>query len=169
MSQGLTCRFGVIPVLNKNEFSIKNYELNFTNTLTEKFIIYNTNLNDIIVGVNFSSENSSSGFGIIIGYDSPSNYYIFKYNTGDSYILQKIAGEESEKLLVIKSHKSNDNEKKLMKIQYSDYTINVFNENGLLNTYRSHIKITGKAGLYVNTNSSVKFQNISLIGKTINK
>ena len=157
------------PGVNKNEFSINSSELNFTKTISEKFIIYDADLNDLSIAVNFEVENSNFNFGLILGYNSPSEYYIFKYNSEDSYILQKINGDEVEKLLVINSHNSNDNTQKLIKIQYSDNTITVYNETGLLNTYRSYMKILGKAGLYVNTNTSVKFKNVSLIGETIKK
>ena len=157
------------PGVNKNEFSINSSELNFTNTISEKFIIYDADLNDLSIAVHFEVENSNSNFGLILGYNSPSEYYIFKYNSDDSYILQKINGDEVEKLLVINSHNSNDNTQKLIKIQYSDNTITVYNETGLLNTYRSYMKILGKAGLYVNTNTSVRFKSVSLIGETIKK
>ena len=62
------------PGVNKNEFSINSTELNFTNTITEKFIIYNAALNDMAIAVNFEIENSNSTFGLILGFDSPSEY-----------------------------------------------------------------------------------------------
>ncbi len=154
------------PGTNKNEFSITSSELSFTNTLTEKFIIYDSDINDISIAINFITENSNSTFGLIIGYVSPTEYYIFKHTPDGDYILQKINGSDTEKLLVVSSRGSDNISQKLMKVKYSDNTISIYNENGLLSSYRSYTRVFGKAGLYVDKNVSVKFQNLFLNGNS---
>jgi protein phosphatase len=154
------------PGINKNEFSINNNELNFTNTLGEKFIIYNKDLFDVTISINTEIENPNSVLGLIIGYVSQLDYYIFKYRDGGNYTLQRIKGNDIEKLLVIRPKDSGESNSRKMKIIYSDNLISIYDQNGLISSYKSVWGIFGKAGLYVDKNSSIKFQNILLSGKT---
>jgi serine/threonine protein phosphatase PrpC/tetratricopeptide (TPR) repeat protein len=153
------------PGINKNEFSIKSFQLTFTNTLSEKFIIYNKDLVDVTIRVNTETDNQSSTLGLIIGYASPTDYYIFKHRNGGDYILQKIKGNDIEQLLRISNDDSDNSGRNLLKIQYSDNLISIYDANGLLSSYKSSFGISGKAGLYVDKNSSAKFQNIFLSGR----
>lgn len=154
------------PGINKSEFSINSNELSFTNTLGEKFIIYNKDLFDVTMTVNTEIDNPNSVLGIIIGYVSQLDYYIFKYRDGGNYTLQRIKGNDIEKLLVIRPKDSGESAKRKMKIIYSDNLISIYDQNGLISSFKSVWGIFGKAGLYVDKNSSVKFQNILLSGKT---
>ncbi len=154
------------PGINKNEFTIKSYELDFTNTLTNKFIIYDKDLFKVTLAVSTVTDKQDSWAGLIIGYNSPSDYYIFKHQFGGDYILQRITEDDVNNLLVIKAGNSEKEGRNLLKIQYSDNLISIYNENGLLSSYKSVWGIFGKAGLYVDKNASVKFQNVFLSGKT---
>ncbi len=154
------------PGINKSEFSINSDDLSFTNTLGEKYIIYNKDLFDVTIAVNTEIDNPNSVLGIIIGYVSQLDYYIFKYRDGGNYTLQRIKGNDIEKLLVIRPKDSGESDKRKMKIIYSDNLISIYDQNGLISSYKSVWGIFGKAGLYVDKNSSVKFQNILLSGKT---
>ncbi len=169
-SQLTTTRFDIpgwnYPGTNKNEFSIKSYELSFTKTLSEKFIIYRADLFDVTISVNAIIDNPASSFGLIIGYVSPSDYYIFKYSSKGDYLLLRIKENDVEKLLVVPHRGSGTQESKTLKIQYSDNLISIYDENGLLSSYKSVWGIFGKPGLYVDRNSSVTFRNILLTGKT---
>lgn len=169
-SQITTTRFDLpgwsYPGTNKNEFSIKSYELEFTNTLTDKYIVYNKDLFNVTLAVSTVSDKQNTWVGVIIGYNSASDYYVFKHRFGGEYLLQKIDGDDVKNLLVIKPDNSEKEGRNLLKIQYSDNLISIYNENGLLSTYKSAWGIFGKAGLYVDKNSSAKFQNIYLSGKT---
>ena len=153
------------PGINKNEFTINSDVLSFTSTLSEKFIIYDQDYFDVTLSVNTEIDKQDAVLGLIIGYVSPIDYYIFKYRDGGNYTLQRIKGNEIEKLLVI--HPKNvESSKRKMKIIYSNNLISVYDQNGLISSYKSVWGIFGKAGLYVDKSSSVKFQNISLSGKT---
>ena len=153
------------PGINKNEFTINSDVLSFTNTLSEKFIIYDRDLFDVTLTVNTEIDKQNAALGLIIGYVSPIDYYIFKYRDGGNYTLQRIKGNDIEKLLVIRP-KDIESSKRKMKIIYSDNLISIYDQNGLLSSYKSVWGIFGKAGIYVDKSSSVKFQNISLSGKT---
>ena len=50
----------IYPGTNKNEFSINGSELSFTNTLSEKFVIYNQDLFDVTLSVNVEIDSSNS-------------------------------------------------------------------------------------------------------------
>lgn len=154
------------PGINKGEFSINSDELNFTNTLGEKFIIYNKDLFDVTITVSTEIDQPNSVLGVIIGYVSQLDYYIFKYRDGGNYTLQRVKGNDIEKLLVIQPKDSGQSGKRKMKIIYSNNLISIYDQNGLISSYKSVWGIFGKAGLYVDKNSSVKFQGISLNGKT---
>ena len=153
------------PGINKNEFTINNDELSFTNTLSEKYIIYNKDFFDVTLTVNTEIDNRNAILGLIIGYISPNDYYIFKYRDGGNYTLQRIKGNEIEKLLVIRPTDIESSKRK-MKIIYSDNLISIYDQNGLISSYKSVWGIFGKAGIYVDKSSSAKFQNILLSGKT---
>lgn len=154
------------PGINKNEFTIKSNELSFTNTLSEKFVIYNKDLLDVTIAVNIEIDYNNSVIGLIIGYESPSDYYIFKYSDKGSYTLLRIKNDNPEKLLVIPPKDSGLSGIRKMKIIYSDNLVSLYDQSGLISTYKSAEEISGKAGIYVDKNSSVKFINISLTGKT---
>jgi tetratricopeptide (TPR) repeat protein len=154
------------PGINKNEFSISSHELDFTNTLSKKYIVYNRDLFDVTLVVSTIINNNSSTVGLIIGYVSPSEYYLFKHQPGGEYYLQKIEGSDVENLLVIKPDNSESQDKNLLKIQYQNNLISIYNDKGLLSSYKSIWGIYGKAGIYVDKNSTARFQNIFLSGKT---
>ncbi len=153
------------PGINKNEFTINSDVLSFTNTLSEKFVIYDQDLFDVTLTVNTEIDQKDAVLGLIIGYVSPIDYYIFKYRDGGNYTLQRIKGNDIEKLLVIRP-KDIESSKRKMKIIYSDNLISIYDQSGLISSYKSVWGIFGKAGIYVDKRSSVKFQNISLSGKT---
>ena len=153
------------PGTNKDEFSIQSYEVNFRNTLTRKFIIYSADVFNVTISVTTIMDSPTSTVGLVIGYVSPSEYYLFKHKNGSDYVLQKIQGNEVENLLVIKNNKP-EGGKDLLKIEYSNNLISIYNSNGLLNTYKSIWGIFGKAGIYVDKNTTAKFQNIFLSGST---
>ncbi len=153
------------PGINKNEFTINNDELSFTNTLSEKFIIYDKDLLEVTFTVNIEIDNPNTILGLIIGYVSPTDYYIFRYRDGGNYTLQRIKGNDVEKLLVIRPTNINSSNRKI-KIMYSDNLISLYDQNGLISSYKSAWGIIGKAGIYVDKTSSVKFRNILLSGKT---
>ncbi|HSD63983.1 MAG TPA: protein phosphatase 2C domain-containing protein [Ignavibacteriaceae bacterium] len=154
------------PGTNKNEFTIRSHELDFQNTLSVKNIIYNEDLFDVTLVVSTVVNNKSSSVGLIIGYSSPSDYYIYKHHPGGEYVLQKVQGGETQNLLTIKPDASESPDRNLLKIQYTNNLISIYNENGLLSSYKSIWGIYGKAGLFVDKNSTAKFQNIFLSGKT---
>jgi len=154
------------PGINKNEFTIKSNELSFTNTLSEKFIIYNKDLMDVTIAVNIEIDYDNSVIGLIIGYKSPYDYYIFKYSGKGSYTLLRIENDNPEKLLVIPPKDSGKSGIRKMKIIYSDNLVSLYDQDGLISSYKSAEEISGKAGIYVDKNSSAKFINISLTGKT---
>ena len=154
----------IYPGTNKNEFSINGSELSFTNTLSEKFVIYNQDLFDVTLSVNAEIDNSNSVIGLVIGYVSPLEYYIFKYRDGGDYTLLRIRGNDIEKLLVI--HPKDPSTKRKMKIIYSDNLISIYDQNGLISSFKSVWGIFGKAGIYVDKSSSASFSDVSLKGKT---
>lgn len=154
------------PGINKNEFTIKSHELDFTNTLSDKYIIYNRDLFDVTLVVSAIINNKNSSIGLVIGYISPSEYYLFKHQLGGEYILQKVEGNDVKNLLVIKPDNSESQDRNLLKIQYANNLISIYNENGLLSSYKSIWGIYGKAGLFIDKNSTAKFENIFLSGKT---
>jgi serine/threonine protein phosphatase PrpC/tetratricopeptide (TPR) repeat protein len=154
----------IYPGTNKNEFAINGSELSFTNTLSEKFVIYNQDLFDVTLSVNAEIDNSNSVIGLVIGYVSPLEYYIFKYRDGGDYTLLRIRGNDIEKLLVI--HPKDPSTKRKMKIIYSDNLISIYDQNGLISSFKSVWGIFGKAGIYVDKSSSASFSDVSLKGKT---
>lgn len=154
------------PGINKNEFTISSHELDFTNTLSKKYIVYNRDLFDVTLVVSTIINNNGSTVGLIIGYVSPSEYYLFKHQPGGEYYLQKVDGSDVVNLLVIKPDNSESQDKNLLKIQYQNNLISIYNDRGLLSSYKSIWGIYGKAGIYVDKNSTAKFQNIFLSGKT---
>lgn len=150
------------PGINKNEFEIKSYVLNFHNTLTQKYIIYNADLYDVTIAVTVSMSNLNSVAGLIIGYSSPNDYYIFKHRNGGDYILQRINGNDIQNLLLVNYDSADESGKNQLKIQYSDNLISIYSTNGLLNSFKINRRISGKAGIFVDKNSTVNFQNIFL-------
>ena len=156
----------IYPGGNKNEYNVSSSELSFINTSGEKFIIYDKDLFDVTVSVNTLIEDPNSVLGIVIGYSSPLDYYLFKYRTGGDYTLQRIKGNDIEKLLVIRPRDSGKSSNRKMRIIYSNNLISLYDQDGLINSYRSVWGIFGKAGIYVSKNSSVKFRNIQISGKT---
>lgn len=154
------------PGSNKNEFTISSHEIDFTNTLSGKYVIYDKDLFDVTLVVSTVINNKSSTVGLIIGYNSSAEYYLFKHHPGGEYILQKVQGDDVENLLVIKPDNSENPDRNLLKIQFANNLISIYNENGLLSSYKSIWGIYGKAGLFIDKNSTAKFQNIFLNGKT---
>lgn len=154
------------PDAGKNEMSVKSYEIDFENTQSEKFILYGTDLFEASLVVSIASDVQNSTVGLIVGYSSPSDYYIFKHRHGGGYTLQKVSGNNVENLIVVKPDNSEKPGINLLKIQYSGNLISIYNDKGLLGSYKSIWGIFGKSGLYVDKNSSAKFQNVFLSGKT---
>lgn len=152
------------PGINKNEFVISGNELNFTNTLSEKFVVYDRDMFDVTLGVNIEIKSPNSVVGLIIGYVSPLDYYIFKYRDGGNYTLQRVRGNDIEKLLVIRPKDSSMNRK--LKIIYSNNLVSIYDQSGLISSYKSVWGIFGKAGVYVDKNSSARFEGVSLNGKS---
>ncbi len=154
----------IYPGINKNECSVSSSEIDFTNTSAEKFVLYNKDVFDVNLSVNAEVTGSNSVLGLVIGYSSPLDYYIFKYREGGNFTLQRISGNEIQKLFEIKDAGSGGLRK--LRIIYSNNIVNIYNEHGLLKSYRSVFGIFGKAGLYVDKNSSVKFKNAAISGNT---
>ena len=156
----------IYPKINKNEYSISSNEVSFKNTSGENFIIYDQDLFDVTVSVNTQIDNAGSVTGIVIGYVSPLDYYLFKYRSGGDYTLQRVKGNDIEKLLVLRPRDSGKSNTRKMRIIYSNNLISLYDQDGLINSYRSVWGIFGKAGIYVDKNSSVKFRDIQISGKT---
>ncbi len=154
----------IYPGINKNEFAINGNQLNFSNTLSEKFVIYNQDMFDLTLSVNIEIDNPNSVVGLIIGYVSPLDYYVFKYRDGGNYTLQRVRGNDIEKLLVIRPKDTSMDRK--MRIIYSNNLISIYDQSGLISSFKSVWGIFGKAGIYVDKNSSARFNDISLNGKT---
>ena len=150
------------PGINKSEFEIKSYVLNFHNTLTQKFIIYNADLSDVTISVSVMMSNLNSVAGLLIGYSSLNDYYIFKHRNGGDYILQRVNGSDIENLLFMNYDSADESGKNQLKIQYSGNLISIYSSKGLLSSFKTNRKITGKAGIFVDKNATVKFQNIFL-------
>ncbi len=152
------------PGINKNEFVINGNELSFSNTLSEKFVVYNQDMFDVTLSVDVQIYKPNTVVGLIIGYVSPLDYYIFKYRDGGTYTLQRVRGNDIEKLLVI--NPKDYTKKRKLKIIYSDNLISIYDQKGLISSYKSVWGIFGKAGIYVDKNSSAEFSDVSLNGKT---
>ncbi len=154
----------VYPGINKDEFIINGNELSFSNTLSEKFVVYNQDMFDVTLAVNIEISSPNSVVGLIIGYVSPLDYYIFKYRDGGNYTLERVRGNDIEKLLVIRPKDPSMDRK--MRIIYSNNLVSIYDQSGLISSYRSVWGIFGKAGIYIDRNSSAMFNGVSLNGKS---
>jgi PPM family protein phosphatase len=156
----------IYPGMAKSECSVSSKEIDFTNTLSERFIIYSKDLFDVTISASVYTDNPGSAAGLVIGYASPLDYYVFKYLDGGSYILQRVKGNEIKNLLEIKPKDSVRPGVRKMKIIYSNNLISIYDQNGFLNSYKSIWGIFGKSGIYIGKNSSAKFNDISIAGNT---
>ncbi len=156
----------IYPGLQKNECSISSNEITFTGTTNERFIVYNQDLFDLTISAGTEIDDHNSSIGLIIGYVSPLDYYIFKYRDGGNYTLQRIKGNDIEKLLVVKPNNAGESDLRKMKLIYTKNLISIYDQNGLIGSYKSVYGIFGKAGIYVDKNSSAKFKDLSISGDT---
>jgi len=156
----------IYPGLNKSECAVSSKEIDFTNTVSERFIVYSKDLFDVTISAGIYIDNPGSAAGLVIGYVSPLDYYVFKYMNGGSYILQRIKGNEITNLLEIKPRDSIRPGFRKMKIIYSNNLISIYDQNGFISSYKSIWGIFGKAGICIDKNSSAKFSDIYISGNT---
>ncbi len=156
----------IYPGINKNECTVTGSEIIFTGTSSEKFVLYNKDLFEVNLSVNADIGGKNSVLGLVIGYSSPLDYYIFKYRDGGNFTLQRISGNEIQKLFEITPQNAGSGGFGTMRIIYTNNVVNIYNEHGLLKSYRSIWGIFGKAGLYVDKNSSVTFKDVKISGNT---
>ncbi len=156
----------IYPGINKNECTVTGKEIIFTNTSSEKFVLYNKDFFEVSLSVSAEIDGSNSVMGLVIGYASPLDYYVFKYRDGGNFTLQRISGNEIQKLFEITPADAGSGGFRKLRIIYSNSVVNIYNEHGLLKSYRSVWGIFGKAGLYIDKNSSVTFKDVAISGNT---
>jgi PPM family protein phosphatase len=161
--------------LRSDQFTIDASGIEFMNGYDSKMTLYKTSLLNAVVSVNAGLFyfNDSSSTGVIVGFnnDSTSNsetYYLFSFNKSGDFTLKKISGGSSRQLLFIHSEANKNSDNRFLKIECSDNIIRIYNERGLLSSWVSPNKITGRIGLYAGINTSVKFTNLSISGTKLN-
>ncbi len=163
---GFDIKGWIYPGMDKSECSIAANEINFTNALSERFIVFNKDLFDVTISAEVHTDNSISAAGLIIGYVSPLDYYVFKYLDGGNYILQRVKGNEIKNLLEVKPKGTDRPDFRKMKIIYSDNLISIYDQKGLISSYKSVFGIFGKSGVYVDKGSTASLKDISISGVT---
>jgi len=157
--------------LGKDQYEIDNNSIKFYGTSVEKKSIFSLALYDAIVSadINLFNNIDNTEVGFIFGYNKSEingeSYYLLRCQVGSNIILERVTNNSTEQIRSIKSFRETKNSPvKKLKIQCSGNTINVFNENGLLDSWKSPEKIFGKAGVYADKNVLVKFSNIYISG-----
>jgi len=157
--------------LGKDQYEIDNNSIKFYGTSVEKKSIFSLTLYDAIVSadINLFNNIDNTEVGFIFGYNKSEingeSYYLLRCQVGSNIILERVTNNSTEQIRSIKSFRETKNSPvKKLKIQCSGNTINVFNENGLLDSWKSPEKIFGKAGVYADKNVLVKFSNIYISG-----
>ncbi len=156
----------IYPNINKSECTVNTDAVKFSNTSSEKFILYNKDLFDVNLSASVEIDASNSVVGLVIGYSSPLDYYVFKYREGGNFVLQRISGNVMQKLFEIPPQDAGPGGLRKLRIIYTNNIVNIYNEHGLLKSYRSVWGIFGKAGLYVDKNTSASFTNVTVSGST---
>ena len=156
----------IYPNIDKTECTVTGSEITFNNTSSQKFVLYNKDLFEVNLSTDVEIDGSNSVIGLVIGYASPLDYYVFKYRDGGNFTLQRISGNEIQKLFDVAPGNEVSGGLRKLRIIYTNNVINVYNEHGLLKSYRSVWGIFGKAGLYIDKNSSAVFKNVTISGNT---
>ena len=156
----------IYPNIDKTECTVTGSEITFNNTSSQKFVLYNKDLFEVNLSTDVEIDGSNSVIGLVIGYASPLDYYVFKYRDGGNFTLQRMSGNEIQKLFDVAPGNEGSGGLRKLRIIYTNNVINVYNEHGLLKSYRSVWGIFGKAGLYIDKNSSAVFKNVTISGNT---
>jgi tetratricopeptide (TPR) repeat protein len=156
----------IYPNIDKSECTVTGSEVAFNNTSSQKFVLFNKDLFNVNLSADVEIEGANSVIGLVIGYSSPLDYYVFKYRDGGNFTLQRISGNEIQKLFEIAPGNTGSGGLKKLRIIYTNNVVNVYSEHGLLKSYRSVWGIFGKAGLYIEKNSSAAFKNVNISGST---
>ena len=165
-ASGFNSTAWIYPNIDKNECTVTGSEITFNNTSSQKFVLYNKDLFEVNLTTDVEIDGSNSVIGLVIGYASPLDYYVFKYRDGGNFTLQRISGNEIQKLFDVAPGNAGSGGLRKLRIIYTNNVINVYNEHGLLKSYRSVWGIFGKAGLYIDKNSSAVFKNVNISGNT---
>lgn len=165
-ASGFSSSGWIYPNINKSEFTVTSDNIKFTNTSSQQFVLYNKDLFEVNLSADAEIDGPNSVIGLVIGYASPLDYYVFKYREGGSFTMQRISGNDIQKLFEINPGYAGSGGLKKLRIIYTNNVINVYNEHGLLKSYRSLWGIFGKAGLYVSKNTTAAFENVTISGNT---
>lgn len=162
---------------NSDQYSIDAEGIEFSDIPVEQKTIYSPVLSNVSVSIDIKLYyfKGNSRVGIIAGYESPSvgnseNYFLFTLQNENNYLLQKISGNSTQRLLYLyPSESRNDPEECHLKIKCSGNIISVYNEDRLLSSYKNSEVIIGKVGFFADKNVSVKLYNLSITGTKTEK
>jgi serine/threonine protein phosphatase PrpC/tetratricopeptide (TPR) repeat protein len=162
---------------NSGQYNIDEEGIEFSNSSTEQKTVYSPVLNNASVSIDIKLYyfKGNSRVGIIIGYEPPSsgnseNYFLFTLQNENNYVLQKISGNNVQRLLFLYPNDlRSDPEECHLKIKCFDNVISIYNEGRLLSSYQNADRVTGRVGFFADKNVSAKFYNLSIIGTIAEK
>jgi PPM family protein phosphatase len=152
--------------MTEHDFKSKGKGFLFLNTNKSKKLIYKQPMEDIDINVNLRfDDHPNSKAGVIVGYNKAEHdgieyYYLFSVNSAGNYSLLRIMDGKDDILVTGKQNLDTSKKVFYLKIKCLGPWIMLYNDNKLLESYLSSDFISGRFGLYADSNSQVEFEDL---------